>query len=231
MANNEAIPRHLGIILDGNRRWARAKGLPTLEGHRRGAEVFKEIVFAAFERDIKYVTGYIFSSENRNRAEEEVGYLMNLVVKAVQSYLKEFQERGLRIVVIGSREGLSDKVLEAIDRAEQATANNTGATLSLCFNYGGREEIVDAIKRMMQDGINHDDLDSATVEKYLYQPEIPSIDLIIRTSGEQRLSNFMLWRAAYSEFIFFDKHWPDFDVADLDKALSEYANRNRRFGG
>ena len=218
------IPQHVGLILDGNRRWAKAKGLPTLEGHRQGAEVFKTIALAAFRRDIKFVSAYVFSNENWSRTKEEVGYLMGLVVKATEKYLKDFDKAGIKILIAGRRENLPEKVLKAIERTETSTRGNSKGTLVLCFNYGGREEIVDAVNSL--EG-------PATVEGIsaaLYAPEAPDIDLLIRTSGEQRTSGFMLWRAAYAELYFASKHWPDFTEEDLDVALADYASRDRRFG-
>lgn len=222
-----SIPNHVGLILDGNRRWAKAQGLPTLEGHRRGATVFKDISMHAFERGVKTVSAYVFSQENWERTDEEVGYLMQLIIKAVEQYLDEFHERGIRLIILGRREGLRRKVLDAIRRAEDATKDNTVGTLALCLNYGGREEIVDAAQKLSETGqaITPENISSA-----LYQPEVPDLDLVIRTSGEQRLSGFMLWRAAYAELYFTPKMWPAFSTADFDLALEEYATRERRFG-
>ncbi len=225
--SDEALPQHVGIILDGNRRWAKQQGLPVLEGHRRGSVVFKDIAFHAFERGVHNVTAYIFSQENWERTEEEVGYLMQLVIKAVEQYLDEFQERGIRLVILGRRDGLRRKVVNAIKRAEDKTKDNTNGTLALCFNYGGREEIVDAAKQVVAAG---ETLTTQSITSALYQPDIPNLDLVIRTSGEQRLSGFMLWRAAYAELYFSDKMWPAFTAADFDIALNAYADRERRFG-
>lgn len=226
-SNDSSLPAHVGIILDGNRRWAKQQGLPTLEGHRRGAEVFKEIAVHAFERGVANVSAYIFSTENWQRTEEEVGYLMQLVTKAVEQYLDEFNERGIRVVILGRREGLRKKVLESIARTEEKTKTNTRGTLALCFNYGGREEVVDAAQALSQagQGITIESIGSA-----LYQPQLPDLDLVIRTSGEQRLSGFMLWRAAYAELYFSPVMWPAFTSEDFDQALQEFSNRQRRFG-
>lgn len=218
------IPTHIGFILDGNRRWAKSKGVPTLEGHRQGAEVFKAISLKTFEKGIKFVSAYIFSNENWSRTEEEVGYLMGLVIKATEKYLDDFDKAGIRIVVIGRREGLKKDVLQAIERTQQQTSANTKGTLVLCLNYGGREEIVDAVNTLQQP-VSVESLGNA-----LYSPDIPDIDLVVRTSGEQRLSGFMLWRAAYAEMLFVDTYWPDFTETDLNAALAEYSNRQRRFG-
>lgn len=228
MSDTADLPAHVGIILDGNRRWAKQQGLPTLEGHRQGAEVFKEIAKHAFKKGVKHVSAYIFSTENWQRTEEEVGYLMNLVIKAVEQYLEEFHKDGIRIVVLGRRDGLRKKVLEAITRSEQATKDNTKGTLALCFNYGGQQEIVDAAKKLAE---NDQEITTESLRESLYNSDLPDIDLIIRASGEQRLSNFMLWRAAYAELYFTPILWPAFKTNDFDSALADYAGRQRRFGG
>jgi undecaprenyl diphosphate synthase len=229
MTQTDTSLKHLGIILDGNRRWARANGLPTLDGHQKGAEVFKEISLSAFKKGINYVSAYVFSTENWNRTQEEVSYLMKLVLKAVEKYLDEFHQNGIKIKIIGSRKGLDAKVAAAIDKAETKTADNTKGTLGLCFNYGGQQEVVDAIKALPDD--KKDNLTPDTFEQYLYSKDFPNIDLLIRTSGEKRLSGFMMWKAQYAEFMFFDKHWPDFSESDLDLAIEEFGSRVRRFGG
>ncbi|MFO0920520.1 MAG: polyprenyl diphosphate synthase [Candidatus Saccharimonadales bacterium] len=224
------VPNHIGFILDGNRRWAQEHNLLTLEGHRRGAEVFEEIALYSFKRGIKNVTGFVFSTENWQRTDEEVGYLMNLVVKAVENYLETFHEEGIRIVILGRRDGLRAKVLRAIKKAEEKTAKNTTGTLGLCFNYGGQNEIVDAVKSIVSDSMKPEDIDVTTVSNNLYAPELPDVDLVVRTSGEKRLSGFMMWRCAYAELSFCDKYWPDYSKGDLDEALKVYGASNRRFG-
>jgi undecaprenyl diphosphate synthase len=223
------IPTHLGLILDGNRRWAKTQGLPTLEGHRQGAEVFKEISLAAFQRGVKHLSAYVFSTENWSRTEDEVGYLMKLLLRAVEKYLDTFNKAGIKILVAGQRDGLSPSVLKALERTEELTKDNTKGTLLLCFNYGGQQEIIDAVKKLSTQ-IQPADLTTKTFEHFLYAPDVPPVDLMIRTSGEQRTSGFMLWRAAYAELMFVDKLWPDFTTTDLDAALQDYANRQRRFG-
>lgn len=230
MSEPAVLPVHLGIILDGNRRWATAKGLPTLEGHREGAEVFKEVALAAFDRGIEYLSAFVFSTENWSRTEEEVGYLMKLVVRAVESYLDTFNKRGIRIVILGRRSGLAPSVLKAIERTEEKTKENTKGTLALCFNYGGQEEIVDAVRQLVAQGLTPKEITKDVVAGALYSPEIPPIDLLIRTSGEHRTSGFMLYRSDYAELYFTDKFWPDFTASDLDKALATYTGRSRRFG-
>lgn len=225
--SDATLPMHVGIILDGNRRWAAAAGLPKLEGHRRGAEVFKQIAFHAFEKGVGFVSAYVFSNENKKRSEEEIGYLMTLVVKAVEQYLDEFHARGIKVLILGRRDGLQGKVLDAINRAEKQTKDNIGGTLALCFNYGGHEEIVDAANDLVRKG---HPITTEAIDGAVYQPEIPEIDLIIRTSGEQRLSGFMLWRSAYAELYFSPLMWPAFTTSDFDAALNEFAGRQRRFG-
>lgn len=226
--SDTAVPRHLGIILDGNRRWAKEQGLNTLQGHQRGAEVFREFVYAAFERGVEYISAYVFSTENWQRTEEEVSYLMGLVIKVMNKYLEEFHQNGVKIVILGSREGLSDKVIAALEQTEAKTAQNTKGTVALCFNYGGKQEIIDAIKKVPTTDIQS--LTPVSFEQYLYAKEVPPVDLIVRTSGEHRLSGFMLYRSDYAELMFIDKFWPDFTVADLDNVLTEYGRRTRRFG-
>lgn len=230
MSQSELPLNHLGIILDGNRRWAKQKGLTFLEGHRKGAEVFKEISLSAFDKGIKYLSAYVFSKENTSRPEEEVSYLMKLVVKAVEKYLDEFHKKGIRIVVAGNKDKLSKTVSEAITKTEEKTKDNSKGTLILCFNYGGRQEILDATKKIIADKNNPEEVTEELFEQNLYTPSTPDIDLIIRTSGEQRLSGFMLWRAAYAELKFVDKYWPDFTVEDLSNCIEDYKNRTRRFG-
>lgn len=225
------IPTHVGLILDGNRRWAKEQGLTTLDGHRKGAEVFKEVSLAAFDKGIKFLSAFVFSTENWKRTEEEVSYLMKLLLKAVEKYLNEFNKRGIKIIIIGQRDNLSSSVLHAIEKTENKTQANSKATLVLCFNYGGQQEIVDATKRMISDGVNLERVSKSTFEQYLYAPEVPGLDMLIRTSGEQRTSGFMLWRAAYAELLFMKKYWPDFTIQDLDEVINEYNKRFRRFGG
>lgn len=230
-ANSQGeIPEHIGLILDGNRRWAKQRGVPTLEGHRQGAEAFKNVALAAFQRGVKYVSAYTFSTENWQRTEEEVGYLMKLLIKAVEKHLSTFHNAGIRVVVLGRREGLTGSVLKAIEKTESTTAGNTNGTLALCFNYGGKAELVDAVRRIIDEGVSSDAVTPELLQQYVYYPEVPEIDLLIRTSGERRTSGFMLWRSEYAELYFTDAMWPDFDAQALDAALQDYAARKRRFG-
>jgi undecaprenyl diphosphate synthase len=228
--NDNYVPRHVGIILDGNRRWAKARNLPGVEGHRQGAEALKTVVRTAFDRGVEYVTAYVFSTENWKRAEEEVSFLMNMLLKFVEKDMDTLHKENIRVVILGSREGLSDKVQEALDRIETKTAGNTRGTMALCFNYGGQMEIIDAVKSIVASGLKAGEVTLDTLSASMYHPDIPSLDLIIRTSGEQRLSNFMLWRSTYAELLFIDKFWPDFGAEDVDAALATYAGRQRRFG-
>ena len=224
------VPTHLGLILDGNRRWARAEGLPTLEGHKRGYANLKAIARAASERGVKYVSAYVFSTENWNRSQEEVAYLMKLLLWVAKHEVKQLHKDNVRVVFLGSKDRLSASIIEAMAKAEAMTAQNTGGTLALCLNYGGHQEIADACKQIAETGIRAEGITPERIQKHLYGPDLPPIDLIIRTSGEQRLSGFMLWSASYAELLFVDKPWPAFNADDLDAALAEYASRQRRFG-
>ena len=224
------IPTHLGLILDGNRRWAKEKGLRPFEGHRRGYLKLKKIALAAFDRDIQYVTAFVFSTENWSRSEEEVTYLMDLLHWVATHELNKLHKHNIKVIFLGSEQGLSDKILEAIKKGEKKTANNTGGTLVLCLNYGGKQELSDAVSSLIRSGTQADQVTPELITKHLYGPSLPPIDLIIRTSGEQRLSGFMLWSAAYAELKFVLKYWPAFTVADLEEALRDYAGRRRRFG-
>lgn len=228
--NKSAIPKHIGLILDGNRRWARDKGLSVFEGHRQGYESFKTIVKKAIDKGVNCVSAYIFSTENWARAEEEVSFLMNLAYVLLNRDINELNKEGIKVVWLGSSERLSPKLRKAIKKAEEKTKDNTRGTLALCFNYGGQQEIVDATKKIMATGVPAEELTPETFSRFLYSPEVPPVDLLIRTSGEQRISGYMLYRMAYAEMYFVDKYWPDFNESDLDIALEDYANRQRRYG-
>lgn len=228
MANINIIPDHVGIILDGNRRWAKAKGLPTFEGHRQGYDNLKTIVDVAFNGGVKYVSAYIFSTENWKRTQKEVNYLMGLAYKMVTKDLDELHKKNIKLLWLGSADQVSEKLKKALKKAEEKTVANSGGTLGLCFNYGGQQEIVDAASAVVKSG---DELNIGNIEQNLYAPQLPQIDLLIRTSGERRISNFMLWRLAYAELYFSDTMWPDFDKDDFELAIKDYTNRKRRFGG
>lgn len=224
------LPRHIGIILDGNRRWAKEQGLPSIEGHKKGSENFSEVVRQLFDKGVEYVSAFVFSTENWRRTEEEVSYLMRLVVKLTNDSLDEFREAGIRMRILGSRDRLSKSVLKAVEKAESTTAHNTRGTLALCFNYGGHEEIIQAARSLVRNGVQPEDINEKTFEQSLYCSDIPALDMVVRTSGEQRLSGFMLYRAAYAELLFMEKYWPDVTPADMDSVLAEYATRQRRYG-
>lgn len=226
-----AIPTHVGYIVDGNRRWAKKHGIPVYEGHLAGYNAIQDVAKATFDAGVQYVSAYIFSTENWKRSEPEVSKLMGLVLKLLTSDLHLFDENNIKLKVLGSTTNVSDKILKAINDAEARTADNTGGTLALCFNYGGQLEIADAVKNIIQSNVPVEDITPDVIAQNLYYPEVPPVDLIVRTSGEQRLSNFMLWRAAYSELLFLDKLWPDMTKDDVTAILEEYSRRDRRIGG
>ena len=225
------IPQHIGFVVDGNRRWAKKHGLPTYEGHLAGYNGLKDVLIESLNRGVKYASAYVFSTENWKRTAEEVNSLMGLLLRVIESDVPIFVENRIRLRVIGTREGLPRAVIKAIDRAEATTAELDGGELLLCLNYGGHLEIADACKKIIESGVAADEVTPELIAKNLYAPEVPPCDLIVRTSGEQRLSNFMLWRAAYSELMFIDKNWPDMTKDDVGVILEEYQRRNRRFGG
>jgi undecaprenyl diphosphate synthase len=225
------IPKHIGFVVDGNRRWAKQHGIPVYEGHLAGYNAIVEVVLAAIDSGVEFVSAYTFSTENWKRSEAEVSNIMGLVIRLLTADLHILQDNDIRLIVLGTRVGLGKKVIKAIDEAESKTANNKRGTLAVCFNYGGQLEIVDAMKEIMREGVNPEDVTEDMISKHLYVPEVPPLDIVVRTSGEQRLSNFMLWRAAYSELLFLDKLWPDMTKEDVTAILEEYSRRNRRFGG
>ena len=231
LAGEPNVPTHVGFIVDGNRRWAKVHGLPTFEGHRKGYENLKTILLHALDRGVKYASMFVFSTENWSRNEREVQYLMKLLGWVLRDELYELQARQVRIVWAGSHQQMKPSLLKLIEHAETVTKDNTAGTLVLCLNHGGHREIAEAVQRLVADGIAASEVNEAMIARYLDHAEIPPIDLIIRTSGEQRLSNFMLWRAAYSELIFREEYWPDFSKRAFDECLLEYKKRQRRFGG
>lgn len=230
VAADTVVPQHLGFILDGNRRWAKERDLPTLEGHKKGYEILKHIGELALDRGVKYLSAFVFSTENWKRSKEEVNYLMKLAYWVATNEVEEMHKKNIRVRFLGERTGIAPNLLKAIDRAEEKTKNNTRGTLAICFNYGGQQEIATAAAKMVKDGVKAEDVTPEKISEYLYDPDIPPLDLMVRTSGEQRISNFMLWRVAYAELMFVDKHWPDFTEADLDACIAEYSSRSRRFG-
>lgn len=226
--NFEVLPNHLGIIMDGNGRWAKKRGLVRTAGHKVGADVFKKISKVCGRLGIKYVTFYAFSTENWKRPKEEVNTLMLLFKNYLLEAKADMEQAGnLKIEFVGEKEGISQDLLDLMQEAEEATASHTGTTIYLAINYGGRQEIVSAVNKLIAQGKT--DIDEKDISDNLYT--CPECDLIIRPSGEQRLSNFLLWQAAYSEFWYSDVLWPDFTENDLYSALKDFENRNRRFGG
>jgi undecaprenyl diphosphate synthase len=227
---SSSIPTHIGYIMDGNRRWAKAQGKLPMQGHEAGVDAFYRVVRASFDMGAKYVSAFTFSTENWSRTKDEVSFLMKLVPKVLRQYLKDFHKDGIRIVVLGTRDNLPKDVIKAIEESEQMTKDNTNGTVALCFNYGGRQELVDMIKSIVRSGTDVETLSVDTIFDHLYHPDIPPCDLIVRTSGEHRLSGFMLPRSEYAEFIFEDKYWPDIQKEDVANYIEEYTTRSRRFG-
>ncbi len=225
------MPRHVAIVMDGNGRWARKRFLPRFFGHKQGVDALVRTVQACADRGIEYLTVFAFSSENWKRPTEEVSGLMGLVLVAVSKYLTKLAKEGVCIRIVGDRAAVSDKVRAAWDQAERATEHNRRITLSVAFNYGGRWDVLQACRRAIDAGVSSADLDEARLSSFMAMAYAPDPDLFIRTGGEVRISNFLLWQAAYSELVFTDCLWPDFGEADLDAALSAYAARDRRFGG
>lgn len=225
------VPTHIGYILDGNRRWAKEHGLPTYEGHLAGYNALKDVISASADAGVKYISFYTFSTENWSRAESEVKGIMRLVMQLFKTDIKQLVEEGFKLVVLGSRDGLPDNINKAIDEAMEKSADGTRATLAMCFNYGGQQELVHATRSIIESGISADQVTPEVLAEHLYYPEVPPCDLVVRTSGEQRLSNFMLWRSAYSELLFLDKYWPDMRKEDVTAIIDEYNRRGRRFGG
>jgi undecaprenyl diphosphate synthase len=225
------LPVHIAIVPDGNGRWAEKRGLPRLSGHREGVLNMMRMIQYISEYPIKYVTFYGFSTENWNRPETEVNGLFKLVEHFVDEQLNKINEKNIRIRHIGRLNGLPVSLQKTIQHAVTLTANNNGMTLGVAWNYGGRAEIVDAVTKLMADPNRPQQLDEKSFARYLYTGDMPDVDLIIRTANEMRLSNFLLWQAAYSEYHFTDVLWPDFGKKDIDKALLDYSKRNRRFGG
>ena len=233
--DTSALPRHIGIIMDGNGRWAKKRGLPRSAGHKAGAESLKKIITEANNLGVEYITVYAFSTENWKRPKEEVDYLMGLLMDYLINAEKTLAGENVVIRAIGSRKELSEEMQRQIVKTEEFTKNNTGIIMNIALNYGGREEILHAVKdisRAVKAGeISADDISERNISDALYTGGQPDVDLLIRTSGEMRLSNFMLWQVSYAEMWFTDKLWPDFKPADLRKAIYDFQNRGRRFGG
>ena len=221
------VPNHLAIILDGNRRWAKEKGLPAFEGHRKGLETVKKIINYCKEKGIKVLTLFIFSTENWKRGKEEINYLMELARKALKGHFKHLHKSKIRVRVIGQREKLSKAFQEEIAKVEKLTRDNIEMTVNFALSYGGRAEIVEAVKKIIKNKIPLRKVNENTIKENLWTSDV---DLIIRTGREQRISNFLIWQAAYSELYFYPKYWPDFSEKDLDKALADFDRRQRKFG-
>jgi di-trans,poly-cis-decaprenylcistransferase len=225
---------HIAIILDGNRRWAKDRGLDKYIGHKEGAKNLEELTKKANEKGLKYLTVYTFSTENWKRSKEEVSYLMKIFTIYFKRLLKRVNKYNIKIKFFSSRDGLTKDLIKMIDEIEEISKNNTGLQINLCFNYGGRREITEATRKIAEDvlagKIKPEGITEEMFSKKLYSGEIPDPDILIRTSGEKRLSNFLPWQLTYSEFFFVNKHWPDFKIDDLEEIVKEYNTRNRRFG-
>jgi len=228
---NNGLPEHIGIIMDGNGRWAKNRGLPRTAGHKEGLTSAKKIVAAAANLGIKYITLYTFSTENWKRAQEEVGYLMSLIKVHLRAEFAFYKKNGIKIDHIGDISGLPEDVRNEIIKAKEDTKDFTGTTCILAINYGSRDEIVRGIKKIIKSNIKEEDITEELISKSLDVENLPNVDLMIRTGGEQRLSNFLLWQCAYAEFVFTDTLWPDFNEDELYSAIEIFKKRNRRFGG
>lgn len=233
MSNNTL--EHIAIILDGNGRWAEKNGHTRNYGHKRGCDNLVKITKYARKRNIKYLSLFTFSTENWSRPKKEVNYLMSLIKAYLDKYLGDLKKNNVKVNILGRKDNLPYDILMLVNKCEEETKDNNGYYLNICFNYGSHEEIVQAVKRICADvkdnKVNIDKIDEQTFSKYLYTKDIPQVDLLIRTSGEQRISNFLLWQIAYSELYFTDVYWPDFSYDDLEKAIDSFNKRNRRFGG
>ncbi len=228
-------PRHVAVIMDGNGRWATQRSLPRTEGHRHGVEAVRRLVRAAIECGTEYLTVFTFSSENWRRPRAEVNYLFALLRRFIRQDVAELHSAGVRIIVIGERTGLDSDIVQMIEECETLTAGNSTLNLIVAFNYGGRTEIVQTARalagKVARGELSPDEIDETAFAANLYAPDVPEPDMLIRTSGEQRISNYLLWQMAYTELVFVDEHWPDFDKSIFLRAIAEYARRQRRFGG
>jgi len=224
------VPRHVAVVMDGNGRWARSRFMPRFFGHKAGVDALVRAVNLFADRGVEYLSVFAFSSENWKRPTEEVSGLMSLVLVAVSKYLGKLAKDGVRIRIVGDRSAVSDKLREAWEQAEALTRDNTRITLAVCFNYGGRWDVVQAARRAIAEGLAPEQLDEAWLGRHMALSFAPDPDLFIRTGGEMRISNFMLWQSAYAEFHFTDCLWPDFGAEEIDRALAAYAQRDRRFG-
>ena len=225
-----AAPHHLGIIMDGNGRWAQQRGMPRLAGHQAGVDNIRRILEHCVQRGVKVLSIYAFSTENWRRPPDEVGGLMRLLGLTIQRQLKELNKNGVKILHSGRMEGIHPQLQKQIRHALEVTKNNDRIVLNVAFNYGGRAEILDAVRQIMHDGLAPESLTEEMLSSYLYNGGLPDPDLIVRTGGEWRLSNFLIWQAAYAEYYATPTYWPDFDEAELDRAFAEFGHRERRFG-
>lgn len=226
-----SIPRHIAFIMDGNGRWAEKRGLPRHQGHEAGVKNIRPIIKYLSQRGVEYITLYAFSTENWNRPDDEVNGLFHLLEKVIEEESRELHENNVRICHIGSLKGISTGLKQSINKALNLTKNNTGLTVGVAFNYGGRAEIVQATRRLIADGVKPEAVNEKLFGEYLYTAGFPDVDMVIRTGGEFRTSNFLIWQAAYSEYYFTPVQWPDFNEECVKKALSTYSQRQRRFGG
>lgn len=227
----DKVPQHVAIIMDGNGRWAKARGLPRVAGHRAGTENLRPIIRASAEFGIQYLTLYAFSTENWNRPKAEIEGLMHILSDVIDKEMDELNEEGARLLHIGHLDGLSKTLQKKVRHAVDLTKDNERINIVLAFNYGGRDEIIHAIKKILKEDVDPEDVDETLVGQYMFTAGIPDPDLVIRTSGELRTSNFLTWQSVYSEWYFPEVYWPDFDKEALRKALEEYASRERRYGG
>lgn len=231
--NDITIPTHIAIIMDGNRRWARKRGLPTQLGHAQGVKALENVALACQKKGVKYLTVFAFSTENWKRSKEEVDYLMELLAKNISDFDKRFENKNVRIKLVGDKNGLPDKLVKGINEIEERTKDKDGLTVNIAINYGGRAEIVNATKKMLEDirnGKIGEEINENTLSAYMYTKDDPDPDLVIRTAGEIRTSGFLTWQSVYSELYFTETFWPDFDEKELDKAIEEYNKRKRNFG-
>ncbi|MDQ1715185.1 MAG: trans,polycis-polyprenyl diphosphate synthase [Frankiaceae bacterium] len=231
----EFVPGHVAIVMDGNGRWAKKHGLPRTEGHARGEAALMDVIYGCIEIGVQHVSAYAFSTENWKRSPDEVRFLMNFNSDVLRRRTDELHAMNVRVRWAGREPKLWKAVVRQLQRAEEITRDNDGLTLTMCVNYGGRAEITDAVSAIARDVkqgvLRADRIDERVIERYLDEPDMPDVDLFVRSSGEQRISNFLLWQSAYAEFVFADTLWPDFDRRHLWKAIEEYASRDRRYGG
>ena len=218
---------HLGIIADGNRRWAKENGLPKIEGHKRGLKAIEKLIAAAAQAEIPYITFYVFSTENWGREKTEVDYIMKLAETKILKMAEKMAINNVRLLILGSRGKVNPTLTSLAEKAEKITEDCTGTTACFCFNYGGEQEIADAANIALE---AEGEITPETIRKHLYHPEVPDLDMVVRTSGEERISGFMLWRSAYAEFMFIKKYFPEMEAEDIQIILDEYDSRNRRFG-